>query len=164
MNHLQLVQNKITAAGNLQHLLAVWRFKEEKIVFTNGCFDILHKGHIHSLSAAADLGKHLIVGVNSDASIQRIKKPGRPMQDETSRALVIAALDFVEAVVIFSEDTPLETIKQIKPDVLVKGGDYTIETVVGSDFVLSYGGKVELIPILAGYSSTAVEEKVRSTK
>src|SRR5437764_6310104 len=108
MNHLQLVQNKIIPAAQLTHPLSIWCFKEEKIVFTNGCFDILHKGHIHLLSAAADLGKHLIVGVNSDASIHRIKKPGRPLQDETSRALVIASLSFVDMVVLFDEDTPLE--------------------------------------------------------
>jgi D-glycero-beta-D-manno-heptose 1-phosphate adenylyltransferase len=164
MNHLHLVQNKIIAPEKMPHLLAVWHFKDEKTVFTNGCFDILHKGHIHLLAAAADLGKHLIVGVNSDASVRRIKKAGRPLQNQESRALVIAALDFVDMVVIFEEDTPLEIIKQIKPGVLVKGGDYKLETIVGSDFVLGYGGKVEIVPLLPGYSTTAIEEKIKTFK
>ena len=162
MKHLELIQKKIKTATEIKHLLSVWRFKEEKIVFTNGCFDILHQGHIHLLSAAADLGKHLIIGLNSDASIQRIKKPGRPLQTEQSRALVLAALNFVDSVIIFDEDTPQNLIELILPDVLVKGGDYTIDTIVGAKTVLENGGDVQVIPLLAGFSTTNIEDKIKS--
>lgn len=160
MKHLQLAQSKIKSPAEIKHLLSVWRFKNEKIVFTNGCFDILHQGHIHLLSAAADFGKHLIIGLNSDASIQRIKKPGRPLQTQASRALVLAALNVADAIIIFDEETPKELIEFINPDVLIKGGDYTIDTIVGADTVLKNGGSVEVIPLLPGFSTSNIEEKI----
>ena len=127
-----------------------------KIVFTNGCFDILHRGHIEYLSKASDLGDVLIIGLNTDASVKRIKGEGRPVQDETSRALILASLRFVEAVILFDEDTPYDLISMIKPDVLVKGGDYTEETIVGADIVKAIGGEVVTIPLVEGYSTSGL--------
>lgn len=161
---LTRLQNKIVTLAQLQKQLSVWRFKGDKIVFTNGVFDILHAGHIHSLAQAAQFGNRLIVGLNSDASVRDIKKPGRPLQDERSRALVLAALDVVDAVVLFEEKTPEDLIRQLRPDVLVKGGDYKVENIAGANFVLANGGKVEIIDLVEGYSTTAVEEKILSTK
>lgn len=163
MNHLEIAERKIMPLERLVPLCRMWKFKEEPIVFTNGCFDIMHKGHIHSLTKAASFGKHLIVGLNSDKSIQRIKKAGRPIQDEQSRALVLAALACVDAVVIFDQDTPIDLITHITPDVLVKGGDYQIDTIVGSTEVIAAGGRVEIIPLLEGYSTTAIEMKIKNT-
>lgn len=162
MNHLELAEKKIMPIDKLIPLRKLWKFKDESVVFTNGCFDLMHKGHIHSLTQAASFGKHLIVAVNSDSSIQRIKKAGRPIQDEHSRALVLAALSCVDAVVLFNEDTPLQLIKTLLPDVLVKGGDYTIENIVGANEVMAHGGRVEIIPIIEGYSTTAIESKIKS--
>ena len=135
--------------------------KNDKIVFTNGCFDILHLGHVDYLSKAKALGDFLIVGVNSDDSVKRLNKgASRPIQDEQSRALIIAALSFVDAVVIFNDDTPLRLIELFKPNVLVKGADYTIENVVGAKETLARGGTVELINFLEGYSTSAIERKI----
>ncbi len=134
--------------------LGLWRFKERKIIFTNGCFDILHRGHVHLLSKAADLGEILVVGLNSDSSVRNLKGIHRPLQDEKTRAEVLASLFYVNAVVLFDEETPLELIKMISPDVLVKGGDYKIETIIGADWVMQNGGKVEIIPLLEGYSTS----------
>jgi rfaE bifunctional protein nucleotidyltransferase chain/domain len=161
MNHLSIAEKKIKTLDELVHLRNIWQFKDEPVVFTNGCFDILHKGHIHSLTQAAAFGKHLIIGLNSDESIRRIKQAGRPIQDEQSRALTLAALACVEAVVIFDEDTPLHLIQSIKPDVLVKGGDYSINTIVGAQEVLAGGGRVEIIQLIEGYSTTAIEHRIR---
>jgi rfaE bifunctional protein nucleotidyltransferase chain/domain len=140
----------------------VWRLQSKKIVFTNGVFDILHRGHIHSLAAARDFGDILIVGLNTDASVSRLK-PGRPIQDEQTRAIVLASLSLVDAVILFSDDTPLELIKAIQPDVLVKGGDYKPEMVVGADIVTSKGGRVEIVPLLEGFSTTAIEQKMKKS-
>jgi rfaE bifunctional protein nucleotidyltransferase chain/domain len=134
----------------------MWRFQGRKIVFTNGCFDILHKGHIEYLSKARDLGDILIIGLNTDASVSRLKGAGRPVQDESSRALVLASLRFVEAVVFFDEDTPYNLIDLLKPDVLVKGGDYAEETIVGADIVRANGGEVVTIPLTEGYSTSKI--------
>jgi D-glycero-beta-D-manno-heptose 1-phosphate adenylyltransferase len=161
---LKRLQNKIVTVAQLEKLLHVWRFRGDKIVFTNGVFDILHAGHIHSLARAAEFGNRLIVGLNSDASVRDIKKPGRPLQDERSRALVLAALDVVDAVVMFEEKTPEALIQQLNPDVLVKGGDYKIENIAGAKFVLANGGKVEIIDLVEGYSTTAIEQKILSNK
>ena len=132
-----------------------------KLVFTNGVFDILHPGHIFSLSQAAKEADYLIVGVNSDNSVKRLKGNGRPITGQDSRALVLASLLMVDAVTVFEEDTPLELINAIKPDILVKGGDYTIEQIVGAKEVISYGGRVVINPIIEGYSTSSLIEKMR---
>lgn len=137
-----------------------WRVEGEKIVFTNGCFDLMHLGHIDYLSKAADLGTKLVVGLNSDASTHKLKGPTRPITNEQSRSGVLASLFFVDAVILFSEETPLNLIKNIKPNILVKGADYTIENIVGAKEVLELGGNVKTIEFLAGYSTSAIEAKI----
>lgn len=164
MNLLEAVQQKIMPLQDLLRLRNIWHFKSEPVVFTNGCFDLLHKGHIHSLIEAVSFGKHLVIGLNSDESIRRIKKDGRPIQDQTSRALVLAALSCTDAIIIFNEDTPLELIRAIKPEVLVKGGDYTRETIIGAEDVLANGGRIEIIKLIEGYSTTAIEQKIAGHK
>lgn len=152
-------RQKILTWEALDSWLAYWRFLEQRIVFTNGCFDILHLGHVTYLEEAAKLGDVLIVGLNSDDSVRRLKGPMRPIQPQEARARILAALEFVEAVVIFEEDTPLRLIEKVSPDVLVKGGDYTVDTVVGADFVRSRGGEVVILPLVEGYSTTQLIEK-----
>ncbi len=137
-----------------------WRLNCKTIAFTNGVFDIVHQGHIGVLAKAASFADVLIVGVNSDASVKRLKGNSRPVNNEQSRALVLASLIMVDAVVIFDEDTPLELIRKIKPDVLIKGGDYTIDTIVGAKEVMANGGKVEIFPIEEGFSTTGIIEKI----
>ena len=156
MTTLEVTQNKIFDQSLLKNRIAMWRFLNEKIVFTNGCFDILHRGHIEYLSAAHDKGNVLVIGLNSDASVKRIKGEGRPVLDEASRAMALASLRFVDAVVVFDEDTPLDLIKLVQPDVLVKGGDYTEETIVGADVVKARGGEVVVIPLTEGYSTSSI--------
>ncbi len=163
MSKSEILKTKIFDLVTLQKKLHLWRFKEQRIVFTNGCFDILHQGHVHLLSQAADLGDILIVGLNSDESIRNLKGVNRPLQDEQTRASVLASLFYINAVVLFNEETPIQLIKMITPEVLVKGGDYNIETVVGADWVQQHGGKVELIPLLEGYSTTNLEQKMKRT-
>jgi len=168
MNNLSHIKNKITT--NIELTIEGWRLKEQTIVFTNGCFDILHRGHIEYLAQTSDFADKLIVAVNSDSSVKKLNKgDSRPIQDENSRALIIAALDFVDAVVIFNEDTPFELIKTIKPNVLVKGGDYDANCtdksdkkyIVGSDVVKANGGKVEVIQFVEGYSTSKIEDKIK---
>jgi rfaE bifunctional protein nucleotidyltransferase chain/domain len=161
MTTLEVTKNKIFDRAVLGNRLAMWRFLNNKIVFTNGCFDILHRGHIEYLSQARDKGAVLIIGLNSDASIKRIKGEGRPVQDEMSRALILASLRIVDAVVLFDEDTPLELIQFVQPDVLVKGGDYTEETIVGADAVKANGGEVVTIPIVEGYSTSKILNAIK---
>ncbi|MFZ1688976.1 MAG: D-glycero-beta-D-manno-heptose 1-phosphate adenylyltransferase [Flavobacteriales bacterium] len=145
-----------------RRMLNVWRLKGDRIVFTNGCFDILHRGHVHYLNEAAALGHRLVIGLNSDASVKRLgKSPDRPLNDQESRALVLAALRCVDAVVIFDEDTPLELITALKPDVLVKGGDWEPEQIVGSNVVLANGGQVHSLAFVNGFSTTALVEKIK---
>ena len=156
MTTLEVTKNKIFDRALLGNRVAMWRFLNNKIVFTNGCFDILHRGHIEYLSQARDKGAVLIIGLNSDASVKRIKGEGRPVQDEMTRALVLASLRIVDAVVLFDEDTPYELIKFVQPDVLVKGGDYTEETIVGADIVKANGGEVVVIPLVEGYSTSKI--------
>ena len=141
-----------------------WRASGCKIVFTNGCFDILHLGHIDYLAQAADLGTKLIVALNTDASVSRIKGPSRPITDQLSRSMVMASLEFVSAVTFFDEPTPYELIKMIQPDILVKGADYKAEDIVGFDIVTARGGSVETIPLVNGYSTTAIETRIRTAK
>lgn len=161
MSHRSTVEEKIVTAEQVSSLVQTWRESGGRIVFTNGCFDLLHKGHIDYLNRAADLGNHLVVGLNSDASVTRLKGENRPLQDEGSRSFIMASLECVSAVVLFKEDTPQHLIERVQPDVLVKGGDYTPETVVGASFVEDNGGRVEIIPFLEGYSTSSIEEKIR---
>ena len=161
MTTLEVTQNKILDLKTLGNRLSMWRLFKNKIVFTNGCFDILHRGHIEYLSQARDRGDILIIGLNSDASIKRIKGEGRPVQDETSRTLLLASLRFVDVVVLFDEETPYELIKIVLPDVLVKGGDYSENTIVGADIVKANGGEVVTIPIVAGYSTSKILKVIK---
>lgn len=140
--------------------LNVWRRNKEKIVFTNGCFDLLHLGHIDYLSKAADLGTKLIIGLNSDLSTQNLKGPNRPICNQTSRAALLASLFFVDAVILFDEPTPITLISTILPQVLVKGADYEIENIVGAKEVIANKGEVKTITFLPGYSTTAIEQKI----
>ena len=161
MRKLEIIESKIfKTKEDLKYQLAYWRFRSEKIVFTNGCFDILHRGHIDYLSKASDEGNVLIVGLNTDNSVQRIKGKSRPVQDENSRAMVLAALSFVNAVVLFDEDTPYDLIKFVHPDVLVKGSDYKAEDIVGYDVVSTSGGHVKTIDFLDGFSTSIIIEKI----
>jgi D-glycero-beta-D-manno-heptose 1-phosphate adenylyltransferase len=163
MQRTEFIHSKIyqNSSIELSRLLATWRFKALKVVFTNGCFDILHLGHIDYLSKARDLGDALIIGLNTDESVNRLKGPGRPVQDENSRAMVLASLSFVDAVVLFGEDTPYDLIKKVQPDILVKGADYKSEDVVGYDIVTARGGSVITIPFLEGYSTSALIKKIK---
>ena len=156
MTTLENTRGKIIDHATLANHIAMWRFQNQKIVFTNGCFDILHRGHIEYLSQAADLGNILIIGLNTDASVKKLKGKGRPVQDEEARTLVLASLRFVDAVVLFDEDTPYDLIKLVQPDVLVKGGDYTEDTIVGADIVRARGGEVHIIPLTEGYSTSGI--------
>ena len=162
MNHLEIIQGKIVPADRLSNLISLWRFQDETVVFTNGCFDILHYGHIHLLSSAADFGHKLIVGLNSDDSVKRLKGAGRPLNSQKERGSILAGLKMVNAVVVFEEDTPLELIKSVQPNVLVKGGDYKAAEVVGAEEIKAWGGRVEIVDFLEGYSSTGVAEKIKS--
>jgi rfaE bifunctional protein nucleotidyltransferase chain/domain len=152
---------KIPEPVELAFLLAYWRFRDYKVVFTNGCFDLIHLGHIDYLAKAADLGDILVVGLNSDASTRRLKGPTRPINDEHARALVLASMSFVTNVVLFDEDTPYNLIKTIQPDILVKGADYKPEEIVGYDIVTAKGGKVVTIDYLPGYSTSLIEKRIR---
>lgn len=156
MTTLEVTQNKIIEKALLGNRVAMWKFQAKKIVFTNGCFDILHRGHIEYLSQARDLGDVLIIGLNTDSSVKRLKGESRPVQDETSRALTLASLRFVEAVILFDEDTPYELIDFIQPDVLVKGGDYTEDNIVGAGIVKANGGQVVTIPLVEGYATSKI--------
>lgn len=156
MKHFENIYDKILDKNSLEERLNIWRESGKKIVFSNGCFDILHRGHVEYLSKAADLGDVLVIGLNTDASVKRLKGPSRPINDETARAVVLAALGFVDAVVFFEEDTPYDLIKFVQPDVLVKGNDYKAEDIVGYDIVINKGGKVETIELVEGFSTTNI--------
>lgn len=160
MDHLKHIQSKILDAEALRRQLNLWRFQDKKLVFTNGCFDIIHQGHIHILAKARSLGDVLIVGLNSDASVTRLKGPNRPLQNQQTRAEVMAAMQLVDAVVLFEEDTPLELIRLVTPHILVKGGDYIKEDIVGYDWVTQHGGAVEIIPLVEGQSTTGIEKRI----
>ncbi|RYY08646.1 MAG: D-glycero-beta-D-manno-heptose 1-phosphate adenylyltransferase [Chitinophagaceae bacterium] len=160
MKKVEYIQSRIFDLPALLHTIQILRLQSKTISFTNGCFDILHRGHIASLSDAAKESDFLVVGLNSDSSTKKLKGEGRPVNDENSRALLLASLLIVDAVVIFNEDTPLELIKAIKPDVLVKGGDYTLEQIVGAKEVIANGGRVVINPIVQGFSSTGLIEKI----
>ncbi len=156
------LKNKILTWEAISERRQQWKQEGKKVVFTNGCFDILHYGHLHYLAQAKDLGDILIVGANSQESITRLKGPNRPIQDELTRYHLLASLMFVDVVTVFAEDTPLELIKVIQPDILVKGGDWKAEQIVGSDIVLAGGGEVRSLPFVEGYSTTNIEQKIQS--
>jgi D-glycero-beta-D-manno-heptose 1-phosphate adenylyltransferase len=160
MRQPQIIPHKIFTLPQLQQQINRWRFLNKTIAFTNGCFDILHQGHIASLSQAAAEADFLIVGVNSDESVRKLKGEGRPVNNQQLRATILASLLMTDAIVIFEEDTPLELISTILPDVLVKGGDYKIEEIVGAKEVIANGGKVIINPILPGFSTSALIEKI----
>lgn len=145
---------------HIQHLISQVRNRNEKVIFTNGCFDILHRGHVEYLGKAKDIGGFLVVGLNTDASVRKIKGINRPLQDEVSRAKVLASLFFVDLVVLFDEETPIKLIDFIIPDVLVKGDDYKPEEIVGYDTVVNNGGVVKTIPLVEGYSTTSIVNKM----
>lgn len=163
MDYFALLQSKIVYDyQELANNLAYWRFKDLKVVFTNGCFDILHRGHVEYLAKAASLADVMVVGLNTDSSVTRLKGASRPVQDENSRALILASLSFVTKVVLFDEDTPYELIKFVQPDVLVKGSDYKAENIVGYDVVKARNGEIVTIDLVEGYSTTAIVRKLTS--
>lgn len=163
MKRADLIVEKILSKDQTVKKIAAWRVMNKKIVFTNGVFDILHQGHIFSLSQAAKEGDYLIVSLNSDSSVKRLKGERRPVNNEQSRALLLASLVMVDVVVIFEEDTPLELIKSIMPDVLVKGGDYTTEQIAGAKEVLTNGGRVVINPILEGFSTSSIIDQTKKS-
>lgn len=162
MKSVSSIPNKIYTLPELKHQLNRWRLLNKKIVFTNGVFDMLHEGHIASLGEAALYGHILIVGLNADASVKRLKGDSRPVYNEGSRTLIMASLVMVDAVILFDEDTPANLITAIMPDVLVKGGDYTLDQIVGAKEVIAHGGEVKMVPILEGFSTTAIIEKMKA--
>lgn len=153
--------DKIVSVADGAKLVEKWK-QEGEVVFTNGCFDIVHLGHIDYLEKAKALGSRLVVGLNTDASVKRLKGPERPLNNEYARARMLAALACTDAVILFDEPTPLELITDIKPDVLVKGSDYTVDTIVGADFVIENGGSVKTIDLVQGYSTTGIIDKIKN--
>lgn len=157
-------KNKIVSLSKALEMVSAWKNDGKKVVFSNGCFDILHTGHIDYLEKARQIGDHLVIGINTDQSVSMLKGPSRPIVDEVSRSRVISALEFVDLVVLFDEETPIDLIKALCPDILVKGKDYNISNIVGADFVLQNGGKVETIELTSGFSSTNVIDKIKNLK
>lgn len=153
--------NKISDLQSLKTSIEQWQSEGKKVVFTNGVFDLLHIGHITYMAKAAELGDKLVIGLNSDSSVKRIKGENRPMNDQNSRAALLAALFFVDAIVVFGEDTPINVITTLMPDILVKGADYAIENIVGAKEVMANGGEVKTIDFVEGYSSTSIIKKIR---
>ncbi|MGE5106472.1 MAG: D-glycero-beta-D-manno-heptose 1-phosphate adenylyltransferase [Sphingobacteriales bacterium] len=160
MRSVDSIQKKIFDLPTLVRQVNQWKFLQKKIVFTNGCFDILHEGHIYSLSQAASSGDVLIIGVNTDESVTRLKGNSRPVNNEHSRSLILASLAIVDAVILFNEETPLQLIKTIMPDILVKGGDYIVEQIAGAKEVIANGGEVKIVPLLQGFSTTGLIDKI----
>ena len=160
---LQKIENKIVSLSEAKKRIQSWQKDDQKVVFTNGCFDLLHKGHIHYLCEAAALGNKLVLGLNADASVSRLKGPSRPINNEESRAAMLACFFFIDLIVFFEEETPENLIKTITPDVLVKGGDYAIKDIVGADHVIKNGGKVLSLSFIDGFSSTDIINKIKET-
>jgi D-beta-D-heptose 7-phosphate kinase / D-beta-D-heptose 1-phosphate adenosyltransferase len=150
-------EDRIFSWEEAEKMVRLWQARGETVVFTNGCFDILHRGHLTYLAQAAELGAHLLIGLNSDASVKRLKGEERPVNGEKDRAFMLAALRMVDGVVLFCEDTPEELLSHLKPDILVKGGDYKPEEVAGRE----YAGRVEILPFVDGYSTTGLISKIR---
>ena len=163
MSHLKDINAKIFTLNSLKNQVNIWKKDGQKVVFTNGCFDIIHRGHIEVLTRTADLGNKLIIGLNSDSSIQKLKGGNRPIIDEDSRAILLAALGFVDAIIFFSEETPINVISTLKPNVLAKGGDYKISEIVGREIVQKNGGDIVLVPFIDGFSSTNIIDKIKNS-
>ncbi len=161
MNQLNKVLHKIVTLDEAQKIVTEWKTKGEKIVFTNGCFDIIHKGHVFYLAQARELGTKLILGLNTDESIKRLKGQERPIKELESRALTIASFEYIDLVIPFGEDTPLQLISTLLPDVLVKGSDYEIKNIVGAQEVLENGGEVKTIDFVDGFSTTNYFKKMK---
>ncbi len=159
MNTADKIKSWQKASEEVKH----WKMEGQKVVFTNGCFDLLHLGHVDYLEKARNLGDRLVVGLNTDSSVSRFKGPERPLQDQNSRARIIASLQFVDLVVFFDEDTPLNLISELVPNILVKGSDYLAENIVGADVVKKNGGVVKTIDFVPGYSTTRIVEKIKRT-
>ena len=157
----EIIDQKIMLREHAKSIVSLWQFKNEKIVFTNGCFDILHRGHLEYLLQAAALGHRLVIGLNSDESVSRLKGPSRPVNKIDDRAFALASLRCTDLIVPFEEDTPLELIEFLQPNILVKGGDYTIESIVGAKETLQRGGKVEVLSFKEGYSTTSLIDKMK---
>jgi rfaE bifunctional protein nucleotidyltransferase chain/domain len=163
MELLSIIKSRIlNDKVQINRQIAVWKFLNKKIVFTNGCFDILHLGHINYLAKAADQGDILCVGLNTDRSVRKIKGKNRPVNDENVRAIILASIAFVDAVMLFDEETPYELIKRVQPDILIKGADYKPEDIVGYDVVKSRGGEIKTIEFLDGYSTSDLLEKIKA--
>jgi rfaE bifunctional protein nucleotidyltransferase chain/domain len=159
---MQKTAQKIFSQEALAQQVKKWQAQGEKVVFTNGCFDIVHLGHIDYLEKARALGDRLVVGINSDASVKRLKGKNRPVIEEYARLRMIAAMAFVDAVCLFDEDTPKSLIEKISPDILTKGSDYTPENIVGADFVMAKGGEVKTIDLVEGFSTSKIIDKIKS--
>ena len=159
---LNKLKAKIFNIKDLSKILNEWRLNGDKIVFTNGCFDLIHLGHLEILARSADLGDKLIVGINSDMSIKKIKGNSRPIIEEDSRAKQLAAIEFIDAVILFNEDTPYNLINILKPDVLTKGGDYKKNDIIGNELINKELGEVVIIPLTQGYSTTSILEKIKN--
>ncbi|MBX3241061.1 MAG: D-glycero-beta-D-manno-heptose 1-phosphate adenylyltransferase [Chitinophagaceae bacterium] len=162
MKYTDTVQRKLLSPDDLKRQVKRWKLLQKKIVFTNGCFDILHNGHLEILSKAAESGDILIVGVNSDRSVRKLKGDSRPVNNEQFRATMLASMIIVDGVTVFEEETPLNLIQEIEPDVLVKGGDYSIEQIVGAEEVIKSGGEVKVVPYVKGFSTTSLIAKIQS--
>lgn len=160
LDKYDFIKSKTKVREELIPQLCIWRFKKKKIVFTNGCFDILHRGHIEYLSKSANLGDIFIIGLNSDDSVKKLKGDSRPVQDEETRAVILSALHYVDSVVIFDEETPAQLIELIKPDILVKGSDYQPDEIAGADIVVENGGEVITMEIVQGFSTTNILNKL----
>ncbi len=163
MKHFEALELKIMSLAQLVLARNKWASENQKVVFTNGCFDILHFGHIHYLADAADCGDKLIVGLNSDSSVSALKGPSRPINDIMTRKTLLSSLSFVDAVIVFEKATPLELIQELTPNVLVKGGDWETSQIIGSDWVLQHGGEVLSLPFIEGYSTTSIETKIKNS-
>jgi len=163
MSHLKSINTKILPLKSLKEQVTNWKKTGKKVVFTNGCFDLIHRGHIEVLAQTADLGDKLIIGLNSDVSIKKLKGESRPIIDENSRAILLASLSFVDAIVLFSEETPLNLISNLNPDILAKGGDYKINTIVGHEIIRKNGGEVILVPFVEGFSSSNIIDKIKNS-
>jgi rfaE bifunctional protein nucleotidyltransferase chain/domain len=163
MSQFNILKNKIFSLEHLKTQVDKWKASGETVVFTNGCFDIVHQGHVEVLARTADLGTKLIIGLNSDSSIQRLKGKKRPIIQQKSRVILLASFSFVDAVVLFSEETPINLISTLLPNVLAKGGDYEIETIVGHEIVQKNGGQVILVPFVDGFSSTTIIDKIKES-
>lgn len=162
MSSLKKINTKFFSLEDLIVQADKWKKNREKIVFTNGCFDIMHRGHVEMLSHASMLGNKLIVGLNSDSSIRNLKGESRPILDEESRGILLAALAFIDAVILFSEETPLNIISSLKPDILVKGGDYQTNEIIGHKVVQENGGEVVIIPFINGFSTSSIIDKIKN--